>query len=264
MLYLALALGCAALQRKLIYFPTVATAAELDRFAALHGLERWKNSAGLDIGWRRESPTQPPRGQVLITHGNAGYAMHRLNFAEPLRQSAGMDVFILEYPGYGDRAGQSSEKSFFAAAEDAFQSLPKTVPIYLLGESLGTGPACHLAGTHSNEVAGMLLFAPYNSLVDVAQHHIAILPASLILADRFESEKYLRQYHRPLAILVGGKDDVVPEQFGRRLFDGYTGPKQIWRAPQAGHNDIHTQSKEYWKEIIAFWQANAIGARQAN
>jgi alpha-beta hydrolase superfamily lysophospholipase len=188
-IYFAAAVGCAVVQRKLIYFPTTAPAAELDEFAVKYGLERWKNGVGENIGWRRKSPTQPPRGRVLITHGNGGYAMHRLNFAEPLRQSAGMDVFILEYPGYGDRAGQSSEKSFFAAAAEAFQSLPKTVPIYLMGESLGTGPACHLAGTHSNDVAGVLLLAPYNSLVDVAQHHVVILPASLILRDRFESEK---------------------------------------------------------------------------
>ena len=57
---------------------------------------------------------------------------------------------------------------------------------------------------------------------------------------------------------------MVPEKFGRRLFDGYTGPKQIWKAPLAGHNDIHAQSKEFWKEIIAFWQTNAAGTRQVN
>ena len=260
-LYLATALGCAALQRKLIYFPTVAPASELDRFAAVHGLERWKNAAGQDIGWQRKSPTQPPRGRVLITHGNGGCALHRVDFANPLRETAAMDVFILEYPGFGDRAGQPTESSLFAAAEDAYLTLPKTAPIYLIGESLGTGVASHLAGGHP-EIAGVLLFAPYNSLVDVAQHHAVILPASLILRDRFASEEYLSRYHGPLAILVGGRDDVVPEQFGRRLFDGYTGPKQIWRVPQAGHNDLHNQSKEYWKEIIAFWGTNTVGVRK--
>lgn len=262
-LYLMSAAGCAAFQRKMIYFPTVASTEELDQFAKLRGLERWKNSSGQNIGWKRTSPIQPAQGQVLITHGNGGCAVHRLDFAEPLRQSAAMDVFILEYPGYGDRKGTPSQNALFAVAEEAFQSLPKTAPVYLVGESLGTGVAAHLAGTHP-EIAGVLLFAPYNSLVDVAQHHLKIFPASWILRDRFTSEKYFKQYHGPVAIVVGGRDEVVPQKYGRRLFDCYGGPKQLWEVSQAGHNDIHTQSGEYWSEIISFWKTNALSSSRSN
>jgi pimeloyl-ACP methyl ester carboxylesterase len=255
-LYLMTAPGCAGFQRKMLYFPTVASTEELDQFAKSQGLERWKNSSGQNIGWKRTSPIQPARGHVLVTHGNGGCAIHRLDFAEPLRQSAAMDVFILEYPGYGDRPGSPSESALFGAAEEAFQALPRTAPIYLVGESLGTGVAAHLAGRHP-EIAGVLLFAPYNSLVDVAQHHLKIFPASWILRDRFVSEKHFKQYHGPLAIIVGGRDDVVPHKFGRRLFDGYGGPKKLWEAPQAGHNDLHAQSRQYWSEILGFWRNNA-------
>jgi pimeloyl-ACP methyl ester carboxylesterase len=253
--------GCAALQRRMIYYPTVGSPAEVERWGTAEGLERWKNPAGRNIGWKRSSPTQPARGAVLMTHGNGGCAFHRAAFAEPLRTSEAMDVFILEYPGYGDRPGSPNESSFFAAAEEAFQSLPRTTPIYLLGESLGTGVACHLAGAHSNEVAGLLLFAPYNSLVDVAQHHVMILPASLILRDRFESEKYLKNYHGPLAVLVGGNDRVIPEKFGRRLFEGYDGPKQLWKIPGADHNSIHDGLRDDWGEIIAFWKTNRAAVK---
>jgi hypothetical protein len=191
---------------------------------------------------------------VLITHGNGGCAIDRADFAEPLRVLAGMNIFILEYPGFGDRAGVPSEGSLFKAAEDAFQSLPRTAPIYLLGESLGTGVAAHLAGTQSNEVSGVLLFAPYNSLVDVAQHHVRILPARWLMHDYFESEKYFQHYHGPLAIFVGGKDAVVPQKFGRRLFKSFDGPKRLWEIPEAGHNTIHAHSGELWSEVIAFWR----------
>ena len=110
----------------------------------------------------------------------------------------------------------------------------------------------------------MLLFAPYNSLVDVAQHHVVVLPASLILRDRFESEKHLKHYHGPLAIIVGGKDRVIPQKFGRRLFDGYGGPKHLWEAPLAGHNTVQAQSKEYWPEVITFWRTNAARVRETH
>ena len=62
---------------------------------------------------------------------------------------AGFEVRIVEYPGYGARAGSPSEAAFFEAAEAAFdavvaEAVPKR-PVYVLGESIGTGPACHLA-----------------------------------------------------------------------------------------------------------------------
>ena len=230
----------------------------MGRLAKSKGLERWKNSDGQNIGWKRMTPHQPAQGQLLITHGNGGCGVDRADFANPLRESAAMDVFILEYPGFGDRMGSPTESSFFESAEDAFQALPKTAPIYLLGESLGTGVAAHLAGTHPAEIAGVLLFAPYNSLVDVAQHHVKILPARLILRDRFVSEEHLKNYQGPVAIIVGGKDRVVPEKFGRRLFDGYTGPKRLWEIPQGEHESVHDQPPEFWKELVAFWQSSAV------
>ena len=67
-----------------------------------------------------------------------------------------VNVFILEYPGYGARAGSPSEKSFLAAAEEAFAMLTNAGPIYVVGESLGTGVAAYLAKTHSRQVSGLV------------------------------------------------------------------------------------------------------------
>ena len=175
-----------------------------------------------------------------------------------------MDVFILEYPGFGDRPGVPGQSALFDSAEDAFQSLPKTVPVFLLGESLGTGVAAHLAGSHPVEISGVLLFAPYNTLVDVAQYHVRILPARWLMVDRFPSAEYLSLYRGPLAIVVGGKDRVVPEKFGRRLFDGYAGPKHLWEIPQANHATVQHQNKEFWKEVGEFWKTNAVRSNQSN
>ena len=172
-----------------------------------------------------------------------------------------MDVYILEYPGYGDRPGSPSPTALLESAEDAFRSLPKSVPVYLVAESLGTGVACHLAGTHPAEIAGVLLVAPYNTLVDVAQYHVRILPAHWLLRDRFPSQEYLRPYRGPVAILVAGKDRVVPEKFGRRLFDAYAGPKRLWTIPNADHESIRQQSTEFWQEVGAFWKANPISSK---
>ncbi len=226
----------------------------MERLAQSVGFERWKNAAGESIGWKRLAPARPAGGEMLITHGNGGAAFHRVDYAKPLRDAARLDVFILEYPGFGDRAGKPSQKSLFDAAEDAFQSMPHRAPVYLLGESLGTGVAAYLAGKHPAEVAGVLLFAPYNNLDAVAQYHVRILPARWLMHDHFRSEEFLQSYHGPLAIVVGGNDRVIPAKYGRRLFDNYQGPKRLWEIPEAGHNSLQPANAPFWHEVETFWR----------
>ena len=171
-----------------------------------------------------------------------------------IQNVAAFDVFILEYPGYADRPGSPSQKSLLRAADEAFQLLATNQPVYLVGESLGTGVAAYLAKTYSNKIAGVMLISPFNCLTDVAQNHFPLLPVRLLLVDRFPSEKYLRHYQGKVGITVGGKDTVVPEKFSLRLYHGYAGPKRLWEFPDGGHIQINEQPSEFWKEVVEFWQ----------
>lgn len=191
-------------------------------------------------------------------HGNGGCAFQCGHYADVIQAVAPMNVFLLEYPGYENRAGSPSEKSIDAAADEALELLPTNAPIYLVGESLGTGVASYLAGKHSNHVAGVVLLAPYNSLVDVAQNHMPFLPVTLLLRDRFPSEDYLRTYRGPLAVLVSGEDKVVPEKFGMRLFDSYNGPKFLREFPDGDHGTPMFQPPKMWQQIIQFWQLHPV------
>ena len=255
-IYLLICTGCAAFQRRMIYFPPVFTPGQADQMAQTARLERWKNSAGESIGLKRVSPRQPAEGSVLITYGNASCAASSARYADTIQSAAAFDVFILEYPGYADRAGSPSQSSLFRAADEAFQMLATNGPVYLVGESLGTGVAAYLAGTHPDQVAGVVLISPYNRLTSVAQFHMPVLPVGLLLVDRFPSEDYLRSYRGPVGMVVDGLDQVVPEKFGRRLYDGYAGPKQLWEFPNGGHATIMEPPEKFWKEAVEFWQTN--------
>jgi uncharacterized protein len=255
-IYLLICTGCAAFQRRLIYFPPVFTPAQADQMAQAARLERWKNPAGESIGLKRASPRQPAEGSVLITYGNASCAASSARYADAIQSAAAFDVFILEYPGYADRAGSPSQSSLLRAADEAFQMLATNGPVYLVGESLGTGVAAYLAGTHPGKVAGVVLISPYNRLTSVAQYHMPVLPVGLLLVDRFPSEDYLRSYHGPVGMVVDGLDQVVPEKFGRRLYDGYAGPKQLWEFPNGGHATIMEPPEKFWKEAAEFWRTN--------
>lgn len=255
LVYLLLGAYVYKIQRSIIYFPSGCSSQQVSEGLEKAKLQRWTNASGQFIGLKRLSPQQPARGSVLITYGNGSSALGCAHYATDIQKAAAFDVFILEYPGYQDRVGKPTQRSFFDAADDAFRSLPPNKPIYLVGESLGSGVACHLAGSNPDLVGGIVLISPYNKLAAVAQMHMVVFPVKLLLLDEFASEDYLRNFHGRVGIIVDGKDTVVPEKFGRRLYDGYAGPKKLWEFPQGGHIQI-PHPDVFWKEVVNFWQAN--------
>lgn len=254
-LYLLLCAAGCALQRRLIYFPARLDPRVADQMAAREGFQPWRNEAGEIIGWKLPASASST-GSVLIVHGNAGSALNRGYIARPIHEAASRDVYVLEYPGYGARGGSPSMKSFLAAGEEAFALLPNPMPIYLVSESLGAGVAAHLANAHGTRISGLMMFAPYNNLASVGQRQMPFLPVRLILRDRFNPAAWLKDYHGPISILLAGADEVIPSDLGRKLHDGFAGPKRLQVIEGARHNDIAEQPPEWWRDVFSFWQQN--------
>jgi len=129
--YMVLLTGCVLFQRKLIYLPT-------NNYGD-NGMAEWRHEGRL-IGYARHVVS--PGAIWLFLHGNAGQATDR---AYVLPSFAATDsVFILEYPGYGTRAGSPSRSSIDAAASQAYELLRAQFPgrpVSIAAESLGCGPA---------------------------------------------------------------------------------------------------------------------------
>ncbi len=262
--YLGICLLVAWNQRSLVFRPEQLSSPVLQRMAADRGFLPWTNAAGLRIGWWRAasigSATARP-GAVLILHGNAGSAVGREYLADPLQQAFPLPVYILEYPGYGDRPGSPSEHAFLSAADEAFATLPARVPVYLVSESLGTGAAAWLAGNHPDRVQGICCLVPYDRLVRVARHQMPWLPVELLLLDRFPAEDWLRGFHGPAAFCVAGADQVIPPQRGLHLHEAYAGPKRLWVLPGVDHNGALARPVAWWREVVALWAPGSIPSR---
>lgn len=249
----------ATLQRQLIYFPEVAPESTLIDTANGLGLVGWRDAGGELIGWRT-APRGDNARRIIVFHGNAGYALHRQYYAKGfLAQGPEWQVYLFEYPGYGARPGKPSESHIKAAATRALEVLlaDDPAPVYLVGESLGSGVASYLAGRFRAQVAGILLVTPFTSLVDVAGTHYGMLPVRALLSERYDSVEALSTYEGPTALLIAGADDIVPADLGRALHDSYTGPKWLHEQPRAGHNTLNfTPSAPWWRDVTQFWQSH--------
>jgi pimeloyl-ACP methyl ester carboxylesterase len=255
--YILIVMAFTLFQRQLLYVPEKLPLKSAEQAAAQIGFLPWWNKSGQLIGWKSPA-SSAPIGSVMIAHGNAGWALNRAYMVEPIHDAALLDVYILEYPGYGARGGSPSEKSFLAAADEAFENLPKNLPVYVVSESLGTGVAAHLAQKYPSEVAGLALFVPYDKLASVAQNHMPLFPAYFLLWDRFNPADWLKNYHGPIKIIIAGADEVIPPKLGQRLYDRYTGPKTLQVISGAHHNDTTLQSSKWWRDVFVFWQQHAV------
>jgi pimeloyl-ACP methyl ester carboxylesterase len=250
------------LQRYLIYVPEKLTPEIAEQTAAKVGFVRWNNPSGQIMGWKLPA-SSAPAGSILILHGNAGWALNRAYIALPIHDAAPLDVYILEYPGFGERKGSPSETSLLLAADEAFENLPENLPAYLVSESLGTGVAAHLAQKYPSRVAGLAMFVPYNKLASVAENHVPFIPAYFLLWDRFNPEAWLKDYHGPVKVIVAGADEIIPPVLGRRLYDGYNGPKILQVIPGARHIETADQPPEWWREVLAFWREHPVTDRNS-
>lgn len=256
--YVLIVVVATVFQRRLIYFPSRFPASVAEQVAAQIGFTPWRNAAGEIIGWKMAA-NATPIGRVLVTHGNAGSALDRDYFARPIHEALPLDVYVLEYPGYGAREGSPGLNSWLAAGEGALRALPSDLPVYLVSESIGAGVAAHLAKTHPERIKGMALLVPFDDLGSVGQASMPILPVKLVLRDRFRPARWLESYRGPVKVVLAGADEVIPTRFGQRLFDQYRGPKQLEIIPNVRHNDVAEQSSEWWRETFAFWQrGNAV------
>jgi uncharacterized protein len=262
---LLLLLGLSGCQRHMIYFPARASAEALERDASRHGLQPWRDSSGAFAGWR--TPAGDDRGAassaVVVFHGNAGHALMRTYFVRGFAAMPGAvdwQVFLFEYPGFGARSGTPGEAAILRAAEAALLEVRAQgfSRVYLVGESLGSGVASHLAGRHPEHVSGVLLLTPFTSLADVAAHHYPRFLVALLLRERYDNVSSLQHYGGPVAILVAENDEVVPAELGRRLYEGYRGPKKLWIQSGRTHNTLsYEPGAPWWQELAEFLQQHS-------
>jgi fermentation-respiration switch protein FrsA (DUF1100 family) len=58
------------------------------------------------------------------------------------------------------------------------------------------------------------------------------------MTDRFESLARIGAVTEPLLVMHGDRDYVIPQRFGRQLYDAANEPKEGFWPSGVGHNDV--------------------------
>ena len=246
--------ACAAYfgQRRLMYFPDRARTPPAQ--AGLANVEeralRTPDGTRLIAWYGKAKPGQPT---LLYFHGNGGGLIDRAPRIERF-MAEGWGVYMMAYRGYAGSTGKPSERANVADARLAYSALvhdgvdPKSIILY--GESLGSGVAARIAA--ERPVAGLILDAPYTSVVALAARAYPYLPVRQLLLDRYETDQVIAQVKAPVLILHGERDAVIPVAMGRALARLANEPKRLVTFPNGGHSDLYVNDNNAL-DVVRDW-----------
>ncbi|MFT3707452.1 MAG: alpha/beta hydrolase [Archangium sp.] len=179
-------------------------------------------------------------GPVVVRfHGNGEQVAWCENEAR-FWANQGVSFAAVEYPGYPDAKGETTEAAILDASEAALKWLVEEkkidrARIVLEGQSLGTGVAVRMADRKWG--SKLVLLSPYTSITDVAGRAFPYFPTRLLLRDRWESNAFAAALALPTLAIHGTDDEVIPFELGKSLSSQIPGAKFV-EVKGAGHNDL--------------------------
>lgn len=239
-------------QSKLIFFPQ--KIADNNR-KGLKDNEIVMDSRGCRLhGWFIKKSISSNWPLIIYYGGNAEEVSSTLLEMETLLNAS---FLFMNYRGYGDSSGHPSEKDLL---EDALNLFDQTVAdqgmapsnIILMGRSLGTGVAVHVAS--KRKVSALILVTPFDSLTNVAKNFYPLLPVEKLLRHRFDSLALAHLIDTPMLAVIAEKDEIIPNQNSLNLVNAWGGPSETLVVKEAGHNDI-SMYDSYWSGIRGFVEA---------
>lgn len=229
-------------QRRVIYHPSSNRAEPGQVGATDMRVVGLNTSDGLALvaWWRKPSRDGAP--VLVFFHGNAGNIGGRAWKVRPYLD-AGWGVLLTSWRGYSGNPGNPTEQGLYDDARAALAFLAENgvaaENTVLYGESLGSGVAVQMAFETGHNFRALVLEAPYSSITDIAARRFPFAPARWLVRDRFDSKAKIARVHTPVLVVHGERDQVIPVEFGRALFDAAIEPKAAKFLPDAGHNDLY-------------------------
>lgn len=211
---------------------------------------------------------------ILICHGAGANKGNFIWFFGPLI-GHGYNVLFFDFRAHGASDGRMAtygirEKAdVVAAVEWLKRDRPSQSNVVVgLGSSQGA-MALALAAAEDSRLDAVVLDSPFTSPRDLLHDDFGRVPvvgplvadwllalASVQTGTNFfnvSAERAVASLRdRPVFVVHGDEDMIMPASHSQRLYDAAPGPKAIWFGPGPHSNIITTEPEEYGKRLFAF------------
>jgi fermentation-respiration switch protein FrsA (DUF1100 family) len=200
-------------------------------------------------------PAKNARFTLLFCCGNGGNISDRLANIN-IFNGLGVNCLIFNYRGYGTSGGKPSEKGLYIDAQTAYDWLinEKKISsenIIIYGQSLGGSVAAYLAS--NVKAKGLIVESSFTSFTDIAKKHYPYLPIKLLAKYKFKTIDYLKKVNYPVLIIHSRNDEIVPFEFGLRLYEEAAKEPKDFLEISGDHNEGFLISEQIYRQGLSNW-----------
>ena len=204
-------------------------------------------------------PAPAPRANVVYFHGNGA----NLSNWSPILTGIvkrGYSVVAFDYRGYGKSTGHPTERGLHrdvdAVVKYASTAQSGTIPTIYWGRSLGAAMASYAATVRPPD--GLILESGFANARAAVRDSPILVMLSFFSSYRFETAELANRANRPVLVMHGNRDSVIPFDRGRELFDALSAPKQFVVIEGGDHNDdVPRDADAYWSAVDRFAESLA-------
>ncbi|ESA33151.1 temperature sensitive supressor [Leptolyngbya sp. Heron Island J] len=230
---------------------------------------------------------------LIIFHGNGEMAVD-YDALVSMYLDCGVSCWVVDYRGYGRSTGMPSISAMFRDAEAILADVPrigKTIgrdfsQVIVMGRSLGSASAIHLAAKGSPALAGLILDSAYaDGLALIARlggpyilkKHAFVyetrrdeLEPEPSVLDPNQPQIYqcpfednvdkMQRCHLPILVIHGTDDHIIPLSDAIYLFKICPSEdKQIVKVKGAGHNTLFSVGFSEYRQALRAYLSRLIG-----
>ena len=174
-------------------------------------------------------PQRDAEDVLLFLHGNGGNISHRGASIEIFNR-LGLNVFIIDYRGYGKSEGSPDEAGLYEDARTAWRYLIeqrgfRREQIILFGRSIGGAVATRLAVEVGPEK--VILESTFSSSRDMADQVLPLISRVAVMRYPFDSMQRIKNMNSRLLMLHSPDDEIIPYRLGKKLYQAANEPRQF-------------------------------------
>jgi pimeloyl-ACP methyl ester carboxylesterase len=190
---------------------------------------------------------------ALYFHGNAENIYQSQHVLKRIFDD-GVNVFGVDYRGYGKSTGSPSEKGIYKDGEAALKYVKEHLSysgenIIIIGRSIGTAVACNTA--RKSDVGKLILITPISNAYECARAHgLGVL--SIIAVNKYDNLSKMKNIHCRLQVIGAADDEVLPIFMSHEVASSYGTGAEIRTVDNVTHNTILNAERtyEYLRDFI--------------